>query len=75
MAGRGPLGKMGYERVFQALGRLVDERRMRDVIVMEFEEGVILQGFELAATTEDWVLRFKTETFGEADLKKLVDKL
>lgn len=75
MASRSPLDKMGYERVFQALGRLMDEQRMRDVVVMEFEEGVILQGFELVATTEGWMLRFKTDTFSQADLKKLVDKL
>jgi hypothetical protein len=72
MADRSPSERLDYELVFQALGRLAKERGMRDVVVMEFEQGAILQGYVLVSTTEGWVLNFKTETFGHEDLKKLV---
>ena len=75
MASRSASGKMDYERVFQALGRVVEEQRMTDIVLMEFEEGMILQGYKLVGTTEGWMRTFETRTFSREDLNKLVKDL
>ena len=75
MAGRGASERMDYELVFRALGRLAKERGMRDVIVMEFEQGMVFQGYVVVSTTEGYALSFKTETLSHEDLKKLVHDL
>jgi hypothetical protein len=72
MANQEVSGRMEYELVFQAVGRLAKRKNLRDVCLLEFEGGVILQGYSLISTTEGYQLVFKTHTLSHEDLKQLV---
>ncbi len=61
-----------YERIFTALGTLIDKEKWMQVCVMEFEDGFVLQGRTFVDTTDAYALVTHTKVLGRDALKDLV---
>ncbi len=68
-------GKVGYERVLQAVGRLAENQRLRDICILEVEGGVVLQGQALVSTREGYHVASRTKVLSHEDLDKLMREL
>lgn len=67
-----PKGFTNYERIFAALGRLVDREKWMHVCVMEFEDGFVVQGRTFVDTTESYALVTHTKVLGRDALSDLI---
>jgi hypothetical protein len=67
--------RIDYERVLQAVGRLVEERRLRDICILQVEGGLVLQGQELISTKDGYQLVSRTRVLGHEDLDRLTREL
>jgi hypothetical protein len=70
-AGRG----LDYERVLQAVGRLAEKQRLRDVCILEVEGGVVLQGRALVSGRDGFNLISKTRVLSHTDLEQMMREL
>jgi hypothetical protein len=63
-----------YNEVFTALGRFVEEKELRDVFVMEFEEGIIVTGAVTLETPRgiDYDHTVETYVLSAQDLRALL---
>jgi len=75
MASPSTAKSLNYERVLQAVGRLAEKQRLRDVCVLEVEGGVVLQGRALVNTRDGFNLVSKTRVLGHADLEQMIRDL
>lgn len=75
MASPGVAKSMNYERVLQAIGRLAQEQRLRDICILEVEGGMVLQGEAPVSTREGYHLTSDTRVLSHDDLKELTRKL
>jgi len=75
MANPAAAKRMDYERVLQAIGRLAEEQRLRDICILEVGGGMVLQGQALVSTREDYQLVSKTQVLSHTDLQKLTREL
>jgi hypothetical protein len=75
MANRAAARTISYERALQAIGRQVEERRLRDICILEVEGGLVLQGQAIVSTREGYQLVSKTEVLSHEDLEKLAREL
>jgi hypothetical protein len=66
---------MNYERVLQAVGRLAEKQRLRDLCILEVEGGLVLQGHALVNTSAGFNVVPKTKVMSRNDLDKLVKEL
>jgi hypothetical protein len=66
---------LNYERVLQAIGRLAEKERLRNLCILEIEGGVILQGSALVHTSTGFNLASTTKVFSQSDLRELVREL
>lgn len=66
---------MDYERVLQAIGRLAEKQRLRDICILEVEGGVLLQGRALVSGREGFNLVSKTRVLSHTDLEQMVREL
>lgn len=66
---------MNYERVLQAVGRLAEKQRLRDLCILEVEGGLVLQGHALVNTSTGFNVVPKTKVMSRNDLDKLVKDL
>src|SRR4030042_2849304 len=63
---------LSYERVLQAIGRLAEKQRLRDLCILEVEGGVVLQGRALGSTSTGFNLVSRTRVLSHSDLEALV---
>lgn len=63
---------LNYERVLQAIGRLAEKQRLRDLCILEVEGGVVLQGRALVSTSTGFNLVSRTRVLSHSDLEELV---
>lgn len=75
MASPSAAKSLNYERVLQAVGRLAEKQRLRDVCVLEVEGGVVLQGRALVNTRDGFNLVSKTRVLGHTDLEQMIRDL
>ncbi len=68
-------GKVSYERMLQAVGRLAENQRLRDICILEVEGGVVLQGQALVSTREGYHVASRTKVLSHDDLDKLMSGL
>lgn len=61
-----------YEKIFTALGRLIDRENWKHVCVIEFEDGFVVQGRSFVDTSEAYALVTHTNVLGRDDLGKLI---
>lgn len=75
MANPSAAKRMKYERTLQAVGRLAEKQRLRDICILEVEGGVVLQGQALVSTRDALHLVSKTKVLSHEDLAKLIREL
>ncbi|MGB9300468.1 MAG: hypothetical protein WCD51_07735 [Anaerolineae bacterium] len=75
MASPSAVKGLGYERRLQAIGRLAEKQRLRDLCVLEVEGGVLLQGRALVSTREGFNLISKTRVLSHDDLDQMIREL
>jgi hypothetical protein len=68
-------GTLDYERTLQAIGRMAESQRLRDICILEVEGGVVLQGQALVSTREAYNVVSRTRVLSHEDLEKLVRQL
>jgi len=66
---------MNYERVLQAVGRLAEKQRLRDLCILELEGGLVLQGHALVNTSTGFNLVPRTKVLSRNDLDQMVREL
>lgn len=63
--------KMAYPEMMSVVGRFIAKRGIKDVCVMEFENGIIVTGYALYETGEVMGRRMETHVLSVADLQRL----
>ncbi len=75
MANPSAAKRMRYERTLQAVGRLAEKQRLRDICILEVAGGVVLQGQALVSTRDAYHLVSKTKVLSHEDLAQLIRDL
>ncbi len=75
MASAAAARRTSYERMFQAIGRLAEKQRLRDICILEIAGGVVVQGQAMVSTRDGYQLVSNTRVLGHDDLEKLVREL
>jgi hypothetical protein len=65
-------GGLNYERALQAIGRLAEKQRLRDLCILEVEGGVVLQGRALVSSRDGFNLVSKTRIISRDDLDQMM---
>jgi hypothetical protein len=66
---------VNYEQVLQAVGRLAEKQRLRDLCILEIEGGLVLQGRALVNTSTGFNLVPSTKVLSHDDLEEMVREL
>lgn len=61
-----------YPQVFEALGKFIANKDLRDVFVMEFEQGIIVSGSTMHQQRLVTSVETETFVFSEDDLRALI---
>lgn len=64
---------ISYAELFTALGKFIVSKQLKDVCVMEFEEGVIVTGTVIYEVTSGYRRRQDTFVFAGDELRLLLD--
>ena len=75
MASPSTAKSLNYERVLQAIGRLAEKQRLRDLCVLEVEGGLLLQGQALVSSRDGFNLVSKTKILSHNDLERMIREL
>lgn len=75
MANPAAAKKMDYERALQAIGRMAETQKLRDICILEVEGGMVVQGQALVSTREGYQLVSRTRVLGQEDLEKMTREL
>lgn len=67
-----PFSPVRYPEVFSALGRFIVKHDLKNVCVMEFEQGIIVIGDVLYEVGEGMNRRTETHILSHDDLQRLV---
>ncbi len=66
---------LNYERALQAIGRLAEKQRLRDICILEVEGGIVLQGRALLSTRDAFNLVSRTKVLSHDDLELMIREL
>jgi hypothetical protein len=66
---------LNYERALQAIGRLAEKQRLRDLCVLEVEGGLVLQGRALVSAREGFNLVSRTRVLSHDELDHMIRDL
>jgi hypothetical protein len=66
---------LNYERALQAIGRLAEKQRLRDLCVLEVEGGLVLQGRALVSAREGFNLVSRTRVLSHDELDQMIKDL
>jgi hypothetical protein len=61
-----------YPEAFAAIGRLIVQKGLRDVCVLEFEHGLIVTGSVLFEAGENYQRRIETHVLSNEDLNRMI---
>jgi hypothetical protein len=64
-----------YDVLLAALGRFAEERRLKELCLLEFEQGVILQGTKMIPTADGYQRSSETHVLSHEEVGELVRKL
>ncbi len=64
--------EISYPDLFAAIGKLIADKKMQDVCVVEFEDGVIINGSIVYEGREDMRRAQETFVLNRLELSKLV---
>ncbi|RIK31003.1 MAG: hypothetical protein DCC52_05800 [Chloroflexi bacterium] len=67
------LKSVSYTDLFSAVGKFVTSKKLQDVCVMEFEEGVIVTGVIVYETPTGYQRRQDTFVFAGDELRLLIE--
>jgi hypothetical protein len=65
------LPKLNYSEIMTALGRFIADKKMRDVCVMEFEDGIIVTGSVVYESRGGVHRSQETFVLAQSDLEKM----
>ncbi len=63
---------LNYPEVFTALGKLIEENELHDVVVMEFEQGIIVTGAVTQEVGTGYDHKVETFVLSGADLRSML---
>lgn len=69
----GALADIKYPDLFAQIGKFVAEKNIKDVCVMEFEDGVIITGSVIYDTSVGYKRILETFVLSAQDLQKMID--
>ncbi len=72
--GRTIKARLGYEKILRAVGHYCDQHQLDEICVMEFEKGVVLQGFKVESTEEGYIRRITTHTLSYEQINDLAKR-
>jgi len=72
MADTSAARRLKYEQVLQAVGRMIETQKLRDICILEVAGGIVLQGQALVSTREGYHLVSKTRLLSHEDLEQMV---
>lgn len=61
-----------YTELFPALGKFIQDQELNDVVVMEFEEGIIITGTKIIDAREEYNHSIETHILSAQDLRALL---
>jgi hypothetical protein len=64
-----------YERALQAVGRLAEKQRLRDLCILEVDGGLVLQGRALVSAREGFNLVSRTRVLSHDELDRMIRDL
>ncbi len=64
-------GQLRYPDVLSSIGRLIAQKQLSDVCIVEFEQGVIVTGSVLYEAGESYNRRTETYVLSVDDLKRM----
>ncbi len=64
--------ELKYPDLFAALGKFIENKKLQNVCVMEFEEGIIITGSQVYEASRGPRRRLETIVLSREDLQKLV---
>lgn len=64
--------KIDYAPALYVLGNFVEEKRWRDICILEVEGGMIVQGTSLVSTREGYQYIMETKLFSHAELAQMI---
>jgi len=67
--------RLNYERALQAIGRLAEKQRLRDICILEVEGGIVLQGRALLSTRDAFNLVSRTRVLSHEELDQMIREL
>ncbi len=73
--GRAIKSRLGYEKILRAIGHYCDQHRLDEVCLMEFDKGVVLQGFQVESTGEGYRRQITTHTLSYEQISDIVKKI
>ena len=62
---------LGYEVILRTVGRFCDKEQLDEVGVLEFDQGIIIQGLKVASTSEGYIRMSVTHTWSFEDIAKM----
>ncbi len=71
MANKAMVG-LTYPEVFAALGKFIADKKLQDVFITEFEEGIIVSGATMVPTAESYSHTLETYIFSADSLRALI---
>jgi hypothetical protein len=66
--------RVGYENLLRMIGRFCDQEHLDEVAVLEFDQGLVLQGLEAEATAEGYYRRHVTYSWSFAEIAEAIQK-
>jgi hypothetical protein len=64
-----------YERTLQAVGRLAEKQRLRDLCILEVDGGLVLQGRALVSARDGFNLVSRTRVLSHDELDRMIRDL
>ncbi|NOZ05923.1 MAG: hypothetical protein GXP41_06175 [Chloroflexi bacterium] len=69
---RGATQKPGYEAILSALGRFLDKQgTVKDISIIEFQDGIIVQGLQHASSRYHTTWTNETWVFDNEEIRQL----
>jgi len=63
---------LSYSDVMQVLGRYIEDKKLKDVCLLEIEGGVVIQGIAVATTYEGYTTLLQTYTLNREEISRLM---
>jgi hypothetical protein len=66
--------RLGYEALLRALGRYCDKEQLDEIGLLEFDNGLVLQGLKVESTGEGYIRLMVTHTWSFEEIAGLIEQ-